>query len=39
MKDLSWLEVHGRTKKVTEIEALLSWLLAKQEALCDVPAS
>jgi hypothetical protein len=39
IKESSWLEVHVRTEKVIEIEALLSWLLSKQEALCDGPAS
>jgi hypothetical protein len=34
MKELSWIEVHLRTEKVIEIEALQSWLLTKREALC-----
>jgi hypothetical protein len=34
MKELSWLEVHLRTEKVTEMEALQGWLRTKGEALC-----
>jgi hypothetical protein len=33
MKELSWLEVHLCTEKVTEIDALPSWLPKEWEAL------